>query len=113
MLDWEANVDPQFAKHRLFHPKPVRAEEEMAECGYSEKWVTYSTEHYSAKELTVFPGRSAVIHDAAAYGVIVVQGWGMMGKLEVRDAIADPLRPDDQGRILRDRGRRAARTESD
>jgi hypothetical protein len=82
MLDWDANVDPEFAKHRLFHPKPVRAEAEMAECGYSEKWVTYSTSHYSAKELTVFPGRSAVIHDAAAYGVIVVQGWGSLGKLE-------------------------------
>ncbi len=82
MLDWDANVDPEFAKHRLFRPKAVRAEAEMAECGYSEKWVTYSTSHYSAKELTVFPGRSAVIHDAAAYGVIVVQGWGSLGKLE-------------------------------
>ncbi|HOK47813.1 MAG TPA: hypothetical protein PLK67_17845, partial [Bryobacteraceae bacterium] len=38
---------------------------------------------YSAKELTVFPGRSAVIRDAAAYGLIVVQGWGTVGKLEV------------------------------
>lgn len=82
MLDWEANVDPEFAKHRLFHPKPVRAEAEMAECGYSEKWVAYSTPSYSAKELTVLPGRSVVIRDAAAYGVIVVQGWGALGKLE-------------------------------
>ena len=23
MLDWDANRDPEFAKHRLFHPKPV------------------------------------------------------------------------------------------
>jgi hypothetical protein len=83
MLDWEANVDPEFASHRLFHPKPVRDEEQMAECGYSEKWVCYSTGYYSAKELTVFPGRSAVIRDAAAYGLIVVQGWGSIGKLEV------------------------------
>ena len=83
MLDWEANVDPEFAKHRLFHPKPVRAEQEMADCGYAEKWVTYSTPHYSAKELTVFPGRSATIGDAAAYGLIVVQGWGAVGRMEV------------------------------
>ena len=55
----------------------------MAECGYSEKWVCYSTPHYSAKELTVLPGRSAVIHDAAAYGLIVVQGWGAVGKMDV------------------------------
>jgi hypothetical protein len=83
MLDWEANVDPEFLSHRLFHPKPVKAEAEMAECGYSEKWVTYSTDYYSAKELTVFPGRSVVVKDAAAYGLIVVQGWGSIGKMEV------------------------------
>jgi hypothetical protein len=83
MLDWEANVDPEFAKHRLFHPTPVRDEAEMAQDGYSEKWVVYSTGHYSAKELTVFPGRSVTVKDAAAYGLIVVQGWGSIGKLEV------------------------------
>jgi hypothetical protein len=83
MLDWEANVDPDYASHRRFFPKPVRAEAEMTECGYSEKWVSYSTPHYSAKELTVFPGRSAVIRDAAGYGLIVVQGWGSVGKMEV------------------------------
>ena len=55
----------------------------MADAGYSEKWVVYSTGHYSAKELTVSPRRSATIRDAAAYGAIVVQGWGTVGKLEV------------------------------
>ena len=83
MLDWDANVDPEFGKHRLFHPKPVRPEAEMNEAGYSDKWVTYSTDYYSAKELTVFPGRSVVIKDAAAYGMILVQGNGSIGKLEV------------------------------
>jgi len=83
MLDWDANVDPEFAGHRLFHPKPVRDEKEMADGGYFEKWVTYSTEYYSAKELTVYPGRQAVIKDAAAYGTIVVQGWGSVGKMDV------------------------------
>ena len=83
MLDWNANVDPEFAGHRLFHPKPVKPEKEMADAGYSEKWVVYSTGYYSAKELTVFPGRSATIRDAAAYGLIVVQGWGEIGKMEV------------------------------
>lgn len=83
MLDWDANVDPEFAKHRLFHPKPVRPEAEMAEAGYSQKWVAYSTPYYSAKELTVFPGRSVTIRDAAAYGVIVVQGFGSIGIFDV------------------------------
>ena len=83
MLDWNANVDPEFAKHRLFHPRPVKPEDEMADAGYSEKWVVYSTGYYSAKELTVLPRRSAAIRDAAAYGLILVQGWGEIGKLEV------------------------------
>ncbi|HOL71128.1 MAG TPA: hypothetical protein PLA43_07475 [Bryobacteraceae bacterium] len=83
MLDWEANVDPDFAKKNLCHPKPVADEAAMADCGYCEKWVAYKSPKYSAKELTVFPGRSAVIRDAAAYGLIVVQGWGTVGKLEV------------------------------
>lgn len=83
MLDWDANVDPEFMSHNLYHPKPVRDESEMADAGYSEKWVVYSTNLYSAKELTVLPGRSVTIKDAAAYGLIVVQGWGNIGKREV------------------------------
>jgi hypothetical protein len=83
MLDWEANVDPEFAGHRLFHPKPVKDVKEMTDAGYCEKWVTYSTDYYSAKELTVFPNRSAVIKDAAGYGLIVVQGWGSVGVMDV------------------------------
>jgi len=83
MLDWEANVDPLFAQHRLLHPRPVRPEAEMVEAGCSEQWVTYGTPHYSAKELTVFPGRAVKIHDSAACGLIVVQGCGSIGKLDV------------------------------
>lgn len=83
MLDWESNVDPEFVKHRLCHPRPVKAEDEMAHAGYSEKWIVYSTGYYSAKELTVLPGRSVMIRDAAAYGAIVVEGHGSLGKLEV------------------------------
>lgn len=83
MLDWDANVDAEFAKHRLCHPKPVRAEAEMNAAGYSEKWIAYASKCYCAKELTVFPGRTVKIKDAAAYGLIVVQGWGSIGKQEV------------------------------
>ena len=83
MLDWPANLDPEFAEHRLFHPAPVRPEAEMADAGYSEKWVVYSTPHYSAKELTVFPGRTVTIKDAAAYGLILTSGYGTFGKHEV------------------------------
>jgi hypothetical protein len=83
MLDWEANVDPEFVRHRQFYPRPVKGEDEMADAGYSEKWIAYSTGYYSAKELTVLPGRSVAVRDAAAYGVIVVEGHGAVGKLQV------------------------------
>ena len=45
--------------------------------------MVYSTPNYSAKELTVFPGQSVTIRDSAAYGLIVVQGYGTFGKHEV------------------------------
>lgn len=83
MLDWPANTDPQFSENRLFHPTPVRPVGEMKEGGYRENWIVYSTPHYSAKELTVFPGRTVTIRDAAAYGLILTQGYGTFGKHEV------------------------------
>ena len=64
-------------------PSPSRSLDEMKAEGYSEKWITYGTPYYSAKELTVLPGRSVTIKDAAAYGVIVTQGYGTMGKQPV------------------------------
>jgi hypothetical protein len=83
MLDWEANTDPEFAEHRLFEPKPVDPIDQMQDAGYNENWVVYSTGYYSAKELTLFPGRTVTIKDKAAYGTILVQGWGQFGKHEV------------------------------
>jgi len=83
MLDWEKNVDPEFGRHNKVFPKPVRPAAAMAEAGYCELWVTYGKPWYSAKELTVFPGRSVTITDAAACGVILTQGRGRLGKLDV------------------------------
>jgi len=80
MLDWDANTDPEFMKHNLFHPTPVSDPAAMSDAGYMEKWVVYSTNYYSAKELTVASGRSVVVKDAAAYGLILTQGRGSVGK---------------------------------
>lgn len=80
LLDWEANVDPEFARHRFTPPLPVRASEEMYAEGYHENWITYGSDYFSAKELTILPGRSVLIQDAAAYGLICVQGYGRLGK---------------------------------
>ena len=55
----------------------------MKDSGYVERWVTYGTAWYSAKELTVAPGRTVTIRDAAAYGLIVTQGHGTLAGLKV------------------------------
>ena len=83
MLDWEANVNPEFAATNKRFPVPVHNEDEMKEAGYREVWVTYGSGYYSAKELTVQPGRTVTIKDSAAYGLILTQGYGTFGKTPV------------------------------
>lgn len=83
MLDWDANVNPEFAKTNKTFPRPVKPVEEMEADGYSEKWITYGTPYYSAKELTVMPKRTVTIKDSAAYGVILTQGYGKLGRQSV------------------------------
>jgi hypothetical protein len=80
MLDWDANVNPRFAETNKVFPKPIEVGEDE---GYSEKWVTYGTHYYSAKELTVLPGRSVTVRDSAAYGLILTEGHGMFAAHEV------------------------------
>jgi hypothetical protein len=79
VLDWELNVDPNMMANRFMAPRPVRNVEEMKAHGYVENWICYKSHDFSAKELTVFPGKTVTITDAAAYGIIVMQGRGKMG----------------------------------
>jgi len=83
LIDWEVNLDQKFKEHHYVEPKLVRNPKEMEKEGYIEKWVTYGTELFSAKELTVFPKKSVKIKDSAAYGLIVVQGHGTLGGFEI------------------------------
>jgi len=79
VLDWEKNVDPDFVANRFMRPKAVKPEKEMVKAGYREKWICYRAKAFSAKELTVFPNKTATITDQAAYGLITLQGCGKMG----------------------------------
>jgi hypothetical protein len=83
MMDWDANVNPEFGKTNKVFPLPVIAEDAAKDVGYSEKWISYGTSYYSAKELTVLPGRTATIRDSAAYGLILTQGHGRLGTHDV------------------------------
>ena len=83
VIDWDLNVDPNFAKNRFMRPKPVRPVKEMKAEGYIENWICYKSKTFSAKELTVLPGRTATIKDSAAYGFITMQGHGTLGVWDI------------------------------
>jgi hypothetical protein len=83
LLDWDANVNETFAADNRCFPTPVSPFEQTESEGYREVWVTYGTGLYSAKELTVLPKRTVTIKDAAAYGIILTQGYGRFGSLSV------------------------------
>jgi hypothetical protein len=83
-LDWEKNVDPEFKKHNYLEPI-VRSGSEAE--GFVDRWIVYGTvdgqQLFSACELTVLPGYSTTIKDPGAYGLIVTQGSGTIGSLDV------------------------------
>ncbi|MBN1817907.1 MAG: hypothetical protein JW828_11140 [Sedimentisphaerales bacterium] len=83
VIDWDLNVDPKFKENRFMRPKPVKPLKEMKAQGYVENWICYKSGAFSAKELTVLPGATVTIKDAAAYGFIMMQGHGAVGVWEV------------------------------
>ncbi len=78
IIDWDLNVDPNMMQNRFMAPIPVKDEAEMEQEGYIEKWICYKSTAFSAKELTVLPGQKVLIKDAAAYGLIMMQGYGKL-----------------------------------
>lgn len=89
VIDWAENTDADFHKKHYMRPKPVRVVEDMLSEGYLEEWICYKCSTVSAKRLTVFPGQKVVIKDAAAYGIICLEGHGRFGqwKLETPSLI--------------------------
>ncbi|MFN8376987.1 MAG: hypothetical protein U0694_29440 [Anaerolineae bacterium] len=83
MIDWERNIDPDFKQKHYLEPKPAHAAEASGDQGYQEKWIVYGNEFFSAKELTVLPGRTVTVKDKGAYGCICVQGYGKFSKFNV------------------------------
>ena len=83
VIDWELNTNPNILETRFMKPKPVRPANETQDEGYNENWVCYRSEAFSAKELTIFPGKTVTIKDNAAYGLIMMQGHGKMGVWDI------------------------------
>ena len=82
-IDWELNLDPYLMSNRFMKPVAVKPMHEMHNEGYIEKWVCYKSDAFSAKELTVLPGKTVVIKDSGAYGMIMMQGHGKMGGWDI------------------------------
>lgn len=87
VIDWDLNFDPDFRANRLMRPRPVKDIEEMQAEGYIDKWICYKSDAFSAKELSILPGKTVTINDSAAYGFIVVQGYGTMNDWKVETPI--------------------------
>jgi hypothetical protein len=84
LVDWPANMDFEFKKHHYLEPITVA---DTASEGYVDRWIVYGTidgkQKFSARELTVMPGARCTVRDPGASGVIVTEGHGRIGKVEV------------------------------
>jgi hypothetical protein len=74
LLDWEKNTDPHYKKNNLRPKIKIVSSEE-----YDEFWIMYGNDFISAKQLVINPGKTTIVKDAAAYGCILVQGYGQFG----------------------------------
>lgn len=77
-IDWEANYEPDF-KEKYFRPAMELPKTQEV---LSEKWVCYGNPFITAKEVTLAPKSEAVLRDKAAYGCVIVQGFGKFGKFD-------------------------------
>ncbi len=82
LMDWDANVDPHY-REKYFRPPLIESQEATQ---FIQKWIVYGNPYFGAKELTVEPGQTVTIRDAAAYGCILVQGHGLFGTYEAESA---------------------------
>ena len=73
--NWELNTCPDYRERFFRPPVPENSGE-----GFVQNWIAYGNDYVAAKELTVEPGATVVIKDNAAYGCIVVEGYGTFGK---------------------------------
>ena len=101
MLDWDANVDPEFAKHRLFHPKPVQRRSRDGGRRILREVGDLLDRLLLGQGTDCLPGP---LGDDSRCGRLRPDrgaGLGLDRQDGRRDAVAHPLRRDDQGRIVR------------
>lgn len=55
VMDWDLNLDPNFAANRFMRPLPTCGEEQVEAQGYREEWICYKCDKVGAKRLTILP----------------------------------------------------------
>lgn len=110
LLEWDKNIDPDYRKH--YFRRPIV--NEKAPEGCVEKWISYKNDYIGAKELTVLPGRTVVVTDEVAYGLIAVQGHGKLGvhDIETPTLLRFGQLSNDEFFVCEPAGRRGVRIEN-
>lgn len=75
LMDWEENVRHDYKKKYFRTPLMCQGANEK----YFEHWICYANPFIAAKELTIMPKESVVVKDKAAYGCVIIQGFGEFG----------------------------------
>ena len=102
LLDWDANVDPEFRdKTTACSLEPVKPLPRSKTPAIGAMDRLRHRAAYLAKELTVLPGARCTIKDAGAYGIILTQGHGKFGKLPVSTPALIRFGEIDRGRAVR------------
>ena len=76
------NGDPHYRKRYFRPPVPCPQTQD----GLSALWVVYANPYIGAKETTVLPGRTVTLKEAAAFGCIIVQGFGRIAIFDAEAA---------------------------
>jgi hypothetical protein len=77
-IDWEANGDPEFHSRRRVVPIPF-----LVADGVEEAWIFCGTPKFSGKRLRLAPGRRTTVVERGIYNLLVWQGTGTVGGIEV------------------------------
>jgi len=77
-VDWEKNFDPDFKEHYFRPPLKLPHKDK----NLTEHWVCYGNDYLAAKEVTIAPKGSVTLIDHAAYGCVIIQGFGKFGVYE-------------------------------
>ena len=78
VIDWDQNVDKDFASKHFMKPVTI-----WEDASGKEEWICYKCKEVSAKRLTINPGETKLVTDMAAYGFILIEGYGKFGDWDI------------------------------